>query len=162
MKKRLSELKIAGAKIFSKNFAGHERKNKAGVIVNREGERNFCLAIPEDMVETLQEEGWNVKFLEPKDPDDSPLAFIKVKIKYGDFPPKIYEIVGRKKTLLNADTVCNIDYAEIENIDLIINPYEYDSPVIGHGVTAYLKYMYVTIYEDEFASKYDFDDDYED
>ena len=66
-------------------------------------------------------------------------------------------IVGRKKTLLDENTIGNLDFAEIENVDVIIRPYNWE--VNGKtGVKAYVQTMYVEIREDIFASKYDFDD----
>ena len=66
-------------------------------------------------------------------------------------------IAGRKKTLLDESTVGNLDFAEIENVDIIIRPYNWE--VNGRtGVKAYVQTMYVEIREDRFASKYDFDD----
>lgn len=144
----VANISIENAKLRFRNFAGKASK------FNAEGRRNFCVLIPDHMVESLQEEGWNIKFLKPNDDYDETQAYLQVKVSYGNISPRIYIVTERgHKTLLDEDTVGSLDYAEIKNVDVIIRPYTYS--VNGkEGISAYVKNMYVTVYEDEFADKY--------
>lgn len=153
MNNAIDIIDIENAHIMWRNFSGKADK------FNREEERNFGVIIDDpEMAERLKADGWNVKHTNPRNEDDEPVAYLKVKINYRKYPPKIFLITKRKKTLLDEDTVGELDMAEIRNVDVIISPYHYD--VRGKtGISAYVKVMYVTIEEDIFASKYDFDDD---
>lgn len=148
---RLPDLSIGDARLIFKNFSGR------GDEYNREGDKNFCVVLEDDnLVEDLIRDGWNVKQLKPRDEQDDPLYYLPVKCKYEKYPPEIYLISGRTKTLLDSETVKCLDYAELLNVDVIINPYPWDRNGKS-GIAAYVKKMYVTIARDEFADKYDFD-----
>ena len=107
----------------------------------------------EDMVNTLTNDGWNVKILSARDPDETPTNYIQVKVSFDYYPPSVYIISGKHKTQLDEDTINLLDSADIQKVDLTIRPYQWE--VNGKtGVKAYLKTMYVTIFEDEFADEY--------
>lgn len=147
MADRVANISVENARIIFRNFAGKESR------YNPKGKRNFCLIIDNDVAENLKDIGWNIKYLNPRDPDEVPQAYLQVAVAYENFPPKIWLVSGGKKTELDEDSVSVLDYAEIENIDIIVRPYTWD--VNGHaGIKAYVKNMYVTVAENEFEKKY--------
>lgn len=144
---RKNLLRIENAQIVFRNFSGKEGK------FNPVGNRNFCVIIDPEDADRLSADGWNVKQLMPKEEGDLPIYYIKVSVNFDNVPPQIMLITSRGKTRLDEDTVDTLDWAEIENVDLVITPYNWE--VNGRaGIKAYLKAIYVTIYEDEFELKY--------
>ena len=138
---------LENARIFWRNFAGKEGK------FNPAGRRNFCVVIPDEILEDLRNDEWNIKTIPPRDEDGEPLNYIQVAVAYGAYPPKVWLISGKSKTLLDEESVASLDYAEIENVDLIIRPYTWE--LSGRsGVKAYLKKMYVTVVQDDLEMKY--------
>ena len=142
-------LDVPGKAIRYRNFQG-----KAGQY-NNEGERYFCLMLGDRDAEEMKEEGWNIKYLQPKDPDDDPAPYVQVKVEMSKGrPPKVVQVTRKGKTYLDEQSIQNLDWAEIDKADISINPYEWSLPSGMHGVKAYLKTMYVTIAEDEFEDRY--------
>ena len=147
--KQTNNIMIENARLIFKNFSGEESK------FNRGGNKNFCVVLDPEMAQDLSDEGWNIKYLRPREEGEEPTPYIQVTVAYGNIPPKVIMIAGRNKTPLDSFSISSLDYA-----DLIIRPYHWE--VNGkQGIKAYLKTMYVEIEQDAFASKYDFDEDEE-
>ncbi len=140
-------LVIENAQIRFRNFEGKEGK------YNLAGRRNFCVLLDPDQANQLREDGWNVKYLKPRDPGDKEQPYMQVSVSYNYMPPNIYLISSRGKNLLQEEEIKILDWADIEYCDLIIRPYNWE--MNGKtGIKAYVKSLYVTIVEDEFEKKY--------
>ena len=143
---------IENARIGFRNFSGKEAK------YNPAGNRNFCVFLDTELAKTLENDGWNVRWLKPKDEQEDEQGYLQVAVSFNKVPPKIIMITSNGKSVLDADSVSVLDWAEIKEIDLIIRPYNWvlqeGTRNEKRGVKAYLKSMYITIVEDEFESKY--------
>lgn len=145
MAKNIENIKIENARIVFRNLSGKPDKfNPQG------GKRSFSVVIEDpEFANELKKEGWNIKQFNPSpDSDEEPAHFISVKVSYNNIPPHIYLCTSKNKTLLNEDTVGQLDYAEISNVDIVITPYQYEMSGRS-GISAYVKTMYVTVVEDE-------------
>lgn len=150
----LQPIVLEDVRITFLNFSG-----EAGRF-NAKGDRNFNLLLDdEDLVAAMIADGFNVRFLQPRVEGDPLQPTIEVKVKYKKRdgtrtrPPKVVLITSRGKTNLDEDMVSVLDYAQIKNVDLIINPRRWE--VSGRrGISAYLKSIYVTIVEDPLEMKY--------
>ena len=142
-------LMIEDARIIFRNFAGEQTK------FNHEGDRNFCVIIDDpEMVERLIADGWNVKRGKPRDDGEEPSAYLPVAVSFKYTPPKIVVMTRKSKKTLGEQNVHELDRSDIRKVDLTLNPYRWN--VQGDtGLKAYLKTMYVTLNEDEFAEKYE-------
>lgn len=143
-------LQIDEARLINshRNFSG------AGSKYNREGDRNFSVAIDDpEIAEALLEEGWNVKIKPPREEGDTPLMYLPVKIKFNDRGPAVYLITGSRKNELNEETIDCLDNIDILSVDLDIRPYDWE--VNGKtGRTAYLQAIHVIQEVDRFAERY--------
>ena len=144
----VNNINIEGALIIWKNFSGERDKFNPG-------KRGFSVVINDSaMAKELKQEGWNVKerpLQEGADPSEQEWT-LPVKLNMNRYT-QVWLIVGNHKTLLNEDTVAQLDVVDIVNCDISIRPYEWE--MSGRtGITAYVDSMYVTIRENKFAEKY--------
>lgn len=147
-KKAPASITFENAQLIFRNFEGREGQ------YNRKGDRNFAVIIPsEELAQQMLQDGWNVKYLNPREEGDDPTPYIQIAINFQNKPPKIITITSSSRTVITEDTVELLDWAEFLNVDLIINAYVWE--VNGKsGVKAYLKSMYATLEEDELDLKY--------
>lgn len=146
-----SDLMIEDAKLLFTNFAGSPtRYNSEG------GKREFSVALPLNLVEDLEKDGWNVKYRKNADGEFDPeRPYLGVKVSYKFRAPAIWLIAGGRKQLMTEYTVGTLDNITIKTADVVIHPSVYD--VRGQqGISAYVKELYVVMDDESasFASKY--------
>lgn len=148
----VSPVSLENVRIGFRNFEGREGP------YNKAGERSFAVFLDRQTAEAMAADGWNVKF--PKensnvvDPDQEPRdAYLQVSVGFEFYPANVILVSNGNPTKLSEQEVLMLDWAEIENVDLVLRPYEW-SVNRNSGIKAYLKSGYFTIVSDPFASKY--------
>lgn len=142
---------MEGVRIIFRNFEGKEGP------YNKAGERNFAVLLDDKIAEILAEDGWNVKWLKPREDEveegETEQPYLPVSLRYDVFPPHVVLVTSRNRTTLEESQVEMLDYSDITNVDLIVRPHNWD--VNGKtGIKAYVKTMFVTIEEDALVRKY--------
>lgn len=146
-KKEKIEVRIDNARITFKNFAGVEGK------YNPAGNRNFCVFLEDDIAKQMENDGWNIRWLNSID-DEPPQPIINVRLNFGNYPPNVVLVSDGKMSRLTEENINVLDFAEFEQIDLILRGYEW-GPIQGKtGIKAYLKTGYFVLVIDELAKKY--------
>lgn len=133
-------IEINNAKIIFKNFSG-----KPGVY-NKEGDRNFCLLLPDDAaVDFFRRNGYSPTVKPSTSEEGEFFRYIKVKLKFNQWGPTIILKSGDKKTRVDENLVSALDSIRIESVDMDIRPYHWERPNGESGQTAYLSGM--TVYQ---------------
>jgi len=65
-----------------RNFSGEKTQYNAA------GKRTFVIMLDEATGHQLEQEGWHIRWREPRDEMDDPQAMLTVEVKFGDYPPK--------------------------------------------------------------------------
>lgn len=148
MTEKNESLKIENADIRFRNFEGRPGQ------FNSAGDRNFCVLLDDDIARALEEDGWNIKYLKPRDEGERPKPYMQVKVKFDGYkPPNVYLVSSRGKNRLDESNVNMLDFADLERVDIIVRPYNWD--INGKtGITAYLKTLYAVIEEDDLDLRY--------
>lgn len=152
------QIVLEGVRLIFRNFSGEARN------FNSAGDRNFNVVLPEDVAKAMEADGWNVRWLPPREEEDPPQPVLKVRLKYSTRegrptrPPLVVLVSVRPdgteaKTTLTQELLPVLDSAEISNVDLIINPYHYNAQGRS-GISAYLKSIFVTIRVDPLEARY--------
>ena len=161
-------LKLDGVHIRKRNFRGERVKyNDRGnrtclLILDKEQAERAGFKTIADFVDHLRSENWKVGFFPVRDDDEEPDAFMQVNAVYNEYEhPNIYLKNGRSSILLDEESVGEIDYADIANVDCILylNHWKYDG---SEGYNNRIKSMEVTILEDEITyrnSRFNNDDE---
>lgn len=131
------------------NFRGIEKN------FNPKGKRNFNIDIlDEEFAKKLKDEGWAVKFPEPREDGTTYPPRLKVNVAYNaekNLGPRVMMEQGGNKVFLTEDTIGDLDDMEIICVKAIdIRPYNWESPT-GYGVSAYLDRMRVEVAKDIFC-----------
>ena len=156
----IPDIAISNARISGRpNFAGNERMHN-GRVVNSEGNRNFCVDIPEEGVmladgsnnwvgvEELIEMGWPVKIHGGGSDDERPSYYLPIKVNFGFRPPVMYLVMGNRRIQLGEGQVADLDGRNFNKVDLVVHPsirQDWDTDDIR--VSAYLNegWFYITM-----------------
>ena len=114
------------------NFSGDPTQ-----VDPRGGKRTFKIALPEEEALRMQEDGWNIKYMPPRDEQDDPLYFTEIVLNMEKrIEPEIYvctEWDGRKKkSRLHGDDVGQLDGMRFLKADVNIFPRVHEHGIKGH------------------------------
>ena len=150
-------VRFDNADIIFKHFGGEKDD------FHTEGQRDFAIRIDEEEARYLADKGLNVKPFTSKDPDEPPMFYVKVKLRYGvrddgtERGPIINTYTDKVKRELNKSNVGMLDRARILDADVVTHIYRRQN----NGkptATLTLDILHAVIkerrYDDPYANKY--------
>lgn len=147
-RKKVSPLTVEDAQLIYKNFSGTAR------TYNAAGLRNFNIILDHELAKVLENDGWKIRWKQPREEGDPVLALLKVSVRFDNYPPRIVMITkSGGRVDLDKKTVGILDDAEIETIDLVVTGSFWERNGES-GIKAYLKKAFVTLSPQDLESKY--------
>lgn len=150
-------VRFDNADIIFKHFGGEKDD------FHTEGQRDFAIRIDEEESRYLADKGLNVKPFTSKDPDEPPMFYVKVKLRYGmcddgtEWGPIINTYTDKVKRELHESNVGMLDRARILDADVVTHIYRRQN----NGkptATLTLDILHAVIkdrrYDDPYADKY--------
>ena len=148
--------------IFATNFSGDPKRDRFG-----DSRRKANIIIPSaQQAKDLTKAGFKVRETRPPEDADAnwvPEYYILAQVKYrktnGEavkYPPNVYLVTpGNTPVLLNEETVNCLDQIRVKNVNVILNPHEYEG-ANGSGLSLYVRTMYVEqdTDDDPYAERY--------
>lgn len=150
-----SNIVIEGAQfVYKPNFEGREER------FNEAGDRYFNVRVPDNIVEGVVADGWNVKWTKPsksatpqqiEDHISEPYLEVSIGFKYR--PATIILREDNKETMLSEETCGLVDSLEFSTMDVVVRgrPWENDN---GCGIKAWLQTFVGTVEVDDILRKY--------
>lgn len=138
------------AEIIFRNFAGKEGQ------YNKEGDRNFCLILDQELAAQMDADGWNVKHLKPREDGALPTPYLQISVGFKIRPPRVIVVTSVGRVDVSEEEMELLDWVDIKNVDLVIRPYHWGpiGPEKKTGTKAYLKSLFITIDEDPLEIEY--------
>lgn len=147
---------VEDARIFERNFTGEHGKFN--------NDRTFNLSLDDDLADYLRDQGWPVWQGEPNKNGEQLPAAVTVKVQFWTNPskgeeddsrnPRVILISSKKKKRLWEDKINELEYAEIDNVDLILRARAWTMKDGRSGIKPYLRTMMVRIKDDPLDEKY--------
>lgn len=148
--------------IFATNFAGDPSKDR---FADARRKANILIPDPEQAKDLIKA-GFKVRETRPRQDDDPndfvPEYFVTAILKYRNrmgqavkYPPRVYLVSGgNEPVLLDEESVGLIDNMRVKNVNVVLNPYEYDPA--NNGLSLYIRTMYVEqdLDDDPYAARY--------
>lgn len=147
--------------IFATNFAGNPENDKFG---DNRRKANIIVNDP-DQIQKLIDCGVNVRETRPREGDGEtfePEHFVTIQVKYRNrdgapvkYPPKVYLVSGGKPpVLLDEDSVECLDHMYIQNVNVVLNIYNYDPDNNKSSLQVRTMYVEQRLDDDPYAARY--------